>query len=430
MARYHDPIVDQDPPELPIDPARAVVAGTLEQVAREGARMLLARFLEEEVEAYLGRPRYAPGGALTGYRNGYADEREIGIGTWSVPVRAPRVSDVPEGQEPFRSAILPRGRYLAEVTRALFARLYLEGLSSGDFEPAMRQLMGERATLSPSTILRLKTEWAAEHAAWRARPLTDRHVYAWCDGIWLPTGPDAVSSCALVVIGAREDGRKELLAMEVGYRESTASWADLLRGLRERGLEAPLLAIGDGALGLWAALREVFPATRHQRCWNHKAMNVVDRLPTRLQPEARRLLGEVWSAPARLEAEVRRDALAAFLGPRHADVAEMLTRDWPELVAFYDFPEEHWRHLRTTNVIESVFAGVRLRTDVAKRHGSRQDAMFLVFKIIERLSLTWNPLQGGATTMRMLLAGVVFRDGHPVGRSPDGTPTPEVTTAA
>jgi putative transposase len=430
MARYHDAFDDPETPDLPIDAGGAVVAGTLEWIARDGARRMIARMLEEEVEDFLGRPRYAPGGPDTGYRNGYAAEREIGIGTWSVPVRAPRVSDLPEGSEPFRSALLPRGRYLSEVTRSLFARLYLEGLSSGDFEPAMRSLMGERATLSPSTILRLRAEWADEHAAWRARPLTDRHAYIWCDGIHLPTGPDAETSCVLVVIGAREDGHKELLAMEIGYRESTDSWADVLRGLRDRGLASPLLAVGDGVLGLWAALDEVFPATRQQRCWFHKVMNVTDRLPNRLQAEARRQLTGVWGAPTRAEAEIRRDAFAAWLGPRHADVADLLTRDWRSLVAFYDLPQEHWRHLRTTNVVESVFAGVRLRTDVARRHGNRQNALFLVFKIVQRLTATWKPLQGGAHTMRLVLAGVVFRDGLPVMPPAPSTPGAEVPMAA
>ena len=271
MARYHAP---QAAPE-----AGAVIIDTLESIAREGARAMLARMLAEEVDEFLGRPRYAPGGRSSGYRNGYGREREVGIGTWSVPVRAPRVSDLPAGSGPFESAILPRRRYLSAETQALFARLYLEGLSSGDFEPAFRQLMGEQATLSPSTIIRLKAEWQAEYAAFRSRPLTSRYAYLWADGIYLGAGLEPETSCLLVVIGAREDGRKELLAMELGYRESTESWAGVLRSLRERGLTAPLLAVGDGALGLWAGLREVFPSTGHQRCWNHYAEPRI--MPTR-----------------------------------------------------------------------------------------------------------------------------------------------------
>lgn len=405
MARYHAPRVAPS--------AGAVVADTLESIAREGARRLLEDALRAEVDVCLERPRYAKGGASTGYRNGYGRSREVGIGSWSVEVRPPRVSDLPEGSEPFASAILPRRRYLSTETQRLFARLYLEGLSSGDFEPAFRELMGERATLSASTIVRLKERWQAEYEAWRARPLTARYAYLWADGIYLGAGLEHESSCLLVVIGARDDGTKELLAMELGYRESTESWAGVLRGLRERGLDAPLLAVGDGALGLWAALREVLPATGHQRCWNHKALNVLDRLPKRLQPEARRRLTAIWSAATRADAEAKRDATLAWLhGRGQADAAVTLLRDWHDLVTFYDYPAEHWRHLRTSNVVESVFAGVRIRTDVAKRARVRENALYLVFKIVERLGQHWRQLNGGATLMTLLLTGARFRDGR------------------
>lgn len=413
MARYHAP--------QPAPVATAVVAETLESIAREGARAMLARMLDEEVDAFLGRPRYAKGGPATGYRNGHGRERDVGIGTWSVPVRQPRVSDLPPGSEPFTSSILPKRRYLSAETQRLFARLYLEGLSSGDFEPAMRQLMGDAATLSASTIIRLKGEWQAEYEAFRTRPIEAAYAYVWCDGIYLGAGLEKEHSCLLVVIGAREDGRKELLAMELGYRESTESWAGVLRGLRERGLEAPLLAVGDGALGLWAGLREVFPSTGHQRCWNHKAMSVLDRLPKRLQPEARARISAIWSSTTRTGSEQERDATVAWLrGRGQADVAATLLRDWGDLVAFYDYPAEHWRHLRTSNVVESVFAGVRLRTTVAKRARVRENALYLVFKIVGRLAGSWRQLNGGATLMTLLLTGARFRDGilveHPARR--------------
>ncbi len=416
MARYHATRTTQPAPD-----AGAVVRDTLESIAREGARAMLARILEEEVDAFLGRPRYAPGGCRTGYRNGYAREREVGIGTWSVPVRAPRVSDLPEGSAPFESAVLHKRRYLSTETQRHFARLYLEGLSSGDFEPAMRELMGDAATLSASTIVRLKAEWAVEYESFRTRPITHRYAYIWADGIYLGAGLEQEHSCLLVVIGAREDGHKELLAMELGYRESTESWAGVLRGLRERGLEAPLLAVGDGALGLWAGLREVFPATAHQRCWNHKAMNILDRLPKRLQPEARQRITAIWSSPTREGAEQERDATVTWLrGAGQADAADTLLRDWDDLVTFYDLPAEHWRHIRTSNVVESVFAGVRLRTDVAKRARVRENALHLVFKIVQRLAGSWRQLNGGATLMTLLLTGARFRDGvlveHPARR--------------
>ena len=405
MARYHA--------QGPVPEAGAVIRETLESVAREGARRMIEDILAEEVDAFLGRPRYARGAAGTGYRNGYGREREVGIGTWSVPVRPPRVSGLPAGCRPFESDILPKRRYLGTATQRLFARLYLEGLSSGDFEPAFRQLMGEAATLSPSTIIRLKGEWQAEYERFRSCPLVERYVYLWADGIYLGAGLEPESSCLLVVIGARADGRKELLAMGLGYRESAEGWADVLRDLRERGLtEAPLLAVGDGALGLWAALARVFPTTRRQRGWNHKAVNVIDKLPRRLQPATRARLQAIWGAPTREEAEAHRDVTVAWLEAQgQGPAAATLLRDWGDLVTFYDFPAEHWRHLRTSNVVESVFAGVRLRTRVAKRARRRENALYLVFKIVERLSGHWRALNGGVTIMTLLIEGARFRDG-------------------
>jgi transposase-like protein len=411
MARYHA--------QLTAPAAGAIVVDTLGMVVCEGARRMLQQALEDEVRSFLGRDRYAPGGAGTGYRNGHGRPREIGIGTWSVGIRPPRISDLPPGAEPFSSALLPRRRYLSQDTQRLFARLYLEGLSSGDFEPAFRQLLGTRATLSASTILRLKADWEADYRAFRSRPITGRFAYVWADGIYLGAGLEPENSCLLVIVGAREDGRKELLGMTLGYRESTESWADVLRDLRERGLGAPLLAVGDGGLGLWAALAEVYPATRHQRCWNHRARNVLDRLPKRLWPDARVRLRAVWEAPTREACEARRDELAHWLHAQAQDpAAETLYRDWDDFVAFYEFPAEHWLHLRTSNPIESVFAGVRLRTNVAKRARVRENALYLVFKIVERLGQRWRTLNGGATLMTLVLGGEHFVDGLLVRRSP------------
>ena len=404
MARYHASTPGPTPTEVVIE--------TLESVVREGARRMLKRALEAEVDAYLGRDRYAPGGDETGYRNGVGRPREIAIGTWSVTVEPPRVSDLPAGAPPFRSALLPARRHLSEETQRLFARLYLEGLSSGDFEPAFRELLGERAPLSASTILRLKADWQADYEAWRARPIDDAYAYIWADGIYLDAGLEPEHSCLLVIVGARSDGRKELLGLALGYRESTDSWADVLRDLRDRGLAAPLLAVGDGALGLWAALDQVFPAARHQRCWNHRVLNVLDRLPKRLWPDARRRLREIWSAPSRAECERRRDETARWLHAVGQDqAAETLLRDWADFTTFYDFPAEHWVHLRTSNVVESVFAGVRLRTDVAKRARVRENALYLVFKIVQRLAWHWRTLNGGANLMALVLAGERFVDG-------------------
>jgi transposase-like protein len=398
--------------------APEAVNRTLEELAKEGARRMLERALAVEVDEFLGRHRYERRLlAEQGYRNGYGRPRPVAVGTWPIEVKAPRIRDLPPDTPPFYSAILPRRRMLSPETQRLFARLYLEGLSSGDFEPAFRELLGERAPLSSSTILRLKEEWGSEYAAWRVRPLTRRYAFLWADGIYLGVGSEPEHSCLLVIVGAREDGRKELLAMELGYRESTASWIEVLRALRDRGLEAPLLACGDGALGLWAALSEIFPDTRHQRCWNHRVLNMVDKVPKRLVPEVRRKLREVWDAPSRAECELRRDDLARWLHAHGQDgAAETLLRDWDDFTAFYDFPAEHWVHIRTSNPIESVFAGVRLRTDVTKRMGRRENALYLVFKIAQRLEQTWRPLNGGVTVMTLLLGGARFVDGVYVPR--------------
>jgi putative transposase len=289
----------------------------------------------------------------------------------------------------------------------------LEGLSSGDFEPVFRQLLGETAPLSPNTMIRIKEEWEAEYKAWRERPLAnERFVYVWADGIYLGAGLEKENSCLLTLLGARADGSKDLIAMELGYRESKASWADVLRGLAERGLRAPVVLIGDGNLGIWGAQAEVWPETNRQRCWNHRLLNLVDKLPKRLQPEVSSRLYELYQSPTQKVCESKRDELAAWLHQeRQEPAAQTLLRDWEDFVTFYAFPQEHWIHLRTTNPLESVFAGVRLRTDVAKHARRRENALYLVFKIVQRLGRTWRALNGGPSLMQMVAEGVVFKDG-------------------
>jgi transposase-like protein len=391
---------------------------------------MLERALTAEVDEFLGRQRYARGNDLRGYRNGHQRPRQVAVGTWSVPVRAPRVSNVPAGTPSFESEILPKRQRLSNETQRLFAQLYLEGLSSGDFEPVFRRLLGENAPLSPNTILRLKEEWAREYEIWRQRPLDhDRFVYVWADGIYLGAGLEKQKSCLLTLLGARSDGTKELLAMEIGYRESKDSWAELLRSLRDRGLRQPLVFIGDGNLGLWAALGEVFPQARRQRCWNHRLLNLKDKLPKRLQPAVSSRIYEVYQAPTRQLCELKRDELVDWLcGENQAPAAETLLRDWDDFVTFYDYPTEHWLHLRTSNPIESVFAGVRLRTEVAKRARNRDNALYLVFKIVERLRRNWRALNGGPNLMHLVLAGAVFKDGV-LQQWPDQQPTKEVEAA-
>jgi putative transposase len=397
------------------DAAVTTLPATLEDVVREGARRMLAAALEAEVTAFLGRGRYERGAPFRGYRNGSLPERELTVGVTGVPVRVPRVAGVPEAVAPegFQSQLVHRYGRVSKATQALFARLYLEGLATGDFEPVFRELVGETTALSPQAIVRLKECWAGEYATWRQRRLgTHTYAYVWADGVYLGAGLEAEKSALLCVIGAREDGTKELLAIELGYRESSASWGAVLRDLRERGLVAPRVAVGDGGLGLWAALGEVFPETQHQRCWNHRVLNVQDKLPKRLQAEARARLQAMSTADTRAECDRLRDVYAAELRAhgQHA-AAACLERDWADFVTFYRFPKEHWIHLRTSNPIESVFSAVRLRTHAAKRLRTRENALYLVFKIIERLGQRWRALNGGANLMTLVIDGWEFRDG-------------------
>lgn len=408
---------------------RSVVLDSLEAYVRAGARQMLTAALDEEVRAFLGRDRYERGKPFRGYRNGYHERRELTVGVGAVDVRVPRVAGVPVELAPdgYRSQIVQRYQRASQGTQELFARLYLEGLATGDFEPVFRELVGETTALSANAVVRLKERWADEYTTWQERPLGEhRYAYIWADGVYLGAGLERENSALLCILGAREDGTKELVAMKLGYRESTASWSEVLRDLRDRGLAAPLLAVGDGGLGLWAALREVFPTTQHQRCWNHRVLNLLDKLPKRLQAAARQRLREINTATTQTECERLRTAYVADLVSQgQAAAADTLMRDWDDFVRFYQFPQEHWVHLRTSNPIESIFSGVRLRTDAAKRLRQREAALYLVFKIVERLSRNWRTLNGGATLMTLLLEGCVFQDGVLQPR-----PAPEANVAA
>jgi len=387
----------------------------LEACVQEGARKMLVVALEEEVNGFLERVRYQRGKEFRGYRNGYHPARELTVGLGPVKVRVPRVAKVPPHVAPqgFQSQIVKRYQRSSETTKRLFTRLYLEGLATGDFEPVFRELVGETTALSPNAIVRLKECWEQEYEAWRKRPLWEhRYAYTWNDGVYLDAGAEVDKTALLCVVGTRDDGEKELLAMDPGYRESKESWAETLRDLRNRGLEAPMVAAGDGALGLWAALEEVYPTTEHQRCWNHRITNVQAKLPKRLQKEARHRLREMAEAPMQKECEELRDRyVAELMAADQRAAAGTVLRDWEDFVTFYHYPREHWIHLRTTNPLESVFSGVRLRTDAARRMRRRDNALYLVFKIVERLSQNWRSLNGGANLMTLVLEGCTFKDG-------------------
>jgi transposase-like protein len=396
-------------------PEKGAVRASLEDLVREGAQKMLAQALEEEVNAFLGRGRYERGKGFRGYRNGYHESREVTVGVGPVEVRVPRVTRVPAevASQGFHSQIVQRYQRASQTTQRLFARLYLEGLSTGDFEPVFRELVGETTALSASTIVRLKGGWETEYVAWRERPLWDhQYPYIWADGVYLGVGSEPEKNALLCILGAREDGQKELIAMSSGYRESKESWAEVLQNLRQRGLEAPSLAVGDGGLGLWAALSEVYPTTEQQRCWNHRIMNVQDKLPKRMQPEARNRLREIAEAKTESDCELLRDSYVSELkAAKQKAAAETILRDWDDFVTFYHYPIEHWVHLRTSNPMESVFSGVRLRTNAAKRMQKPENCLYLVFKIVERLSRNWRTLNGGANLMALVLERETFVNG-------------------
>jgi len=393
---------------------------TLDDLAREGARRMIAAALRAEAEEYLAR--FADEIDEDGHRlvvgNGRARERKVTVGSGTVPIRAPRVNDKRIDEETgerkrFSSKILPAyARRSPKVTEVL-PILYLRGLSTGDFRPALEDLLGEDASgLSPSTISRLCKEWEAHHDRFRKRHLGfSRYAYLFVDGVHVSVrlGEDD-KVCLLVVIGVREDGEKELLAVEDGYRESTESWAGVFRDLKRRGLGCPKLVIGDGALGAWAALRDVFPEAGEQRCWVHKTANVLDCLPKRLQSKAKELLHEIVEAPTRKDAGEALEVFREEYGAKYPKALAKLDKDWSALTAFYDYPAEHWRHLRTTNPIESSFATVKLRTRVTKGAGSKAAALAMAYKLLITAQERWRRFNGHEL-IADVLDGATFKDG-------------------
>lgn len=384
------------------------VRSTLDIVARDGAQRMLFSALAQEVEEFLGRARYEHGaGRRRGYRNGTGKSRKIAVGCGTLEVRAPRVR---ETEEPFRSQLLPRYQRSSEAVQALLPELYLHGLATGDFEPALRALLGEAAPLSPASIVRLKAQWQGEYEAWTHRLLDRRYAYCWADGLYLKAGPADEKTAVLIVIGVTEDGQKDLLTMIEGYRESRESWRDVLRDLRRRGLKDVRLFVGDGGLGLWAAVEEVYPAARHQLCWCHKMLNVLDKLPQRLHSEAKTLLRDIYTAPTRAEAEQRIQHLAQRFQRDYPRAVASLVDHQATLLTYYDFPREHWKSLRTSNPIESTFDPVRLRTRATRRMRSAQTGLYLVFQLIRRAQRRWRRIAAPHLVAKVL-EGVQFVDG-------------------
>jgi transposase-like protein len=399
----------------------------IDEIVREGARRMLAEALQAEVDAYIARfaDERDGNGHRQVVRNGYHQSREVLTSAGAVEVTVPRVND--KRTDPatgercrFSSAILPPwARKTPKITEVL-PLLYLHGLSSGDFVPALGQFLGSAAGLSPAVITRLAGQWQAEQKAFAARDLSHvDYVYLWADGIHVNIRLEEHKLCLLVMIGVRADGRKELIALADGYRESAESWADLLRDCARRGMRAPVLAIGDGALGFWNALREVFPAAREGRCWFHKTANVLAALPKSAHPGAKKALAEIWGAEDKGHARAAVKAFEAAYGAKFPKAVAKITDDLEELLAFYDYPAEHWVHLRTTNPIESTFATVRHRTKVTKGPGSRAAGLAMAFKLIESAQDRWRAVNA-PHLVALVRAGATFINGKLIERPSEG----------
>ena len=403
-------------------------ASLIDEIVRDGARRMLAAALEAEVDAYLGEfagERDERGRRLV-VRNGHARPRRVSTAAGAVEVAAPRVNDkrtdpVTGARRRFSSAILPPWCRKTPKVAEVLPLLYLHGLSSGDFVPALAQFLGTGAGLSAATVTRLTAQWQDDYKSFTDRDLSHvDYVYVWADGIHVNVRLEEAKLCLLVLVGVRADGRKELIALTDGYRESAGSWADLLRDCARRGMRAPMLAVGDGALGFWAALREVFPQTREQRCWFHKAGNVLAAMPKSAHPGAKKALAEIWGAEDGDHARAAAARFADLYGAKFSKAVAKVTDDLDELLAFYAFPADHWVHLRTTNPIESTFATVRHRTRVTKGPGSRAAGLAMAFKLIEAAQDRWRAVNA-PHLVALVRNGATFINGQLVERPEDQT---------
>jgi putative transposase len=389
----------------------------LHALLRTGARELIAQAVEAELAGFLGgfAEQRLQDGRRAVVRNGYLPERTVQTGIGEVEVRVPKVRDRSGGGACFRSSLLPPYLKRSRSVEELIPWLYLKGVSSGDYQEALSALLGDQAKgLSANTVSRLKAHWVEEHRTWCQRELSDqRWVYWWADGIYSNVRQDD-RVCLLVIIGVTEHGHKELIAVEDGHRESEASWYELLVGLRERGLtQGPKLAVGDGALGFWKALAKLYPDTVHQRCWVHKTANVLEKLPKSVQPKVKAALHEIWMAETREDAHTAFDSALKRFEPKYSRAMDCLAKDRDALLAFYDFPAEHWVHIRTTNPIESTFATVRLRTDRMRNCGSRETTLTMLFKRLQSAQKGWKRIKG-FRKLELVVNNVQFRNGEQV----------------
>ena len=402
---------------VPNDTDRDDLAATLDELVAEGARRMLMAGLECEVADYVERHQQLvdEAGHRLVVRNGKAAERSLMTGAGSLAIRAPRVNDRREGHR-FSSYILPRYARRSPKVADVLPVLYLRGLSTGDFAPALEEFFGSDTGLSASSIGRLLETWTDEYTAFESRDLSGNdYVYVWADGVHFRIRLEEDRLCCLVVIGVKADGSKELLACSDGYRESTESWADVLRDLKTRGMTAPVVAVGDGALGFWAALSDVFPDTVEQRCWVHKTANILDALPKRLHRSAKVAIHEIYQAETRVDADAGIDDFVAAYGDKYPKATAKLVKDRDVLLTFYDFPAAHWVHLRTTNPIESTFATVKARTKVTKGAGTRRRGLVMAYKLLDAAQDRWRKVNSPELVVQVR-AGIEFKDGIQVER--------------
>lgn len=385
----------------------------LDEIARQGAKRMLVEALHQEVAEYIKehRSQRDDSDKALVVRNGKARSRKVTLGAGTIDIEAPRVNDKRKDHS-FTSKILPPYLRKSANVETLLPILYLKGLSTGDFKSALSCILGEGIKgLSPASIVNLKRSWEAEFEKWNKRLITSRYVYIWADGVNVKVrlGEDK-KLCLLVIMGVTEEGKKELIAVEPGYRESEESWSMLLRNLKSRGLVSPILAIGDGALGFWKAVASVYPGVKEQRCWVHKIANVLDKLPKRLQPKAKELLHEIMYADTLADAVDERKTFETAFGLKHENAVDCLVKDWKELTTFFKFPAQHWLHLRTTNPIESTFATVKLRTKVTKGAGNPKAACTMAFKLMKEAEKRWKRIRG-YEEVKNVISGVEYRDG-------------------
>lgn len=406
-------------PTKNVDPS-SVCWESLEDWARLKIQGFVQMLLEEEVTELLGRlksQRRPSVDAPSVYRNGHGKPRKVSMSSGTITVRRPRVRGL---EERFESRILPLFKRRSKKVGELLPDLYLHGLSEGDFDLALRGLLGEGAPLSASSVARLKVSWQAEYDLWKRRPLDDLEVvYMWVDGVYVKAGLEKDKAAVLVAVAALRDGRKVILAVEPGHRESTEAWSAFLRDLKARGMNAPRLVIGDGHLGIWGAVANVFPDAQEQRCWNHRLMNVLDRVPKKSQNAARELLKKIPLAETRLGADSLKLGFQEWCKKRGFEEAgKLLDRDWDRMVTFYEFPKAHWKHLRTSNAIESPFAAVRLRTDAAKRYKKVENATAVIWKTLLVAEKSFRRLDA-PELLAQVAEGAVYVNGIRVKRTDD-----------